>query len=55
LKKNQLKGAEVAKKKEQEEKPVREIPQAPSHLFFQANTSLVPPYNVLIDTNFLSQ
>jgi U3 small nucleolar RNA-associated protein 24 len=47
-------GSEVAKKKEAEAKPVREIPQVPSHLFFQANTSLVPPYSVLVDTNFLS-
>ncbi|TAQ84536.1 hypothetical protein B7494_g7141 [Chlorociboria aeruginascens] len=33
---------------------VREIPQVSSSLFFQYNTALVPPYNVLIDTNFLS-
>jgi len=29
-------------------------PQVSSALFFQYNTALVPPYNVLIDTNFLS-
>jgi U3 small nucleolar RNA-associated protein 24 len=29
-------------------------PQVPSSLFFQANTALVPPYSVLVDTNFLS-
>ncbi|KAI9714526.1 MAG: hypothetical protein M1820_000487 [Bogoriella megaspora] len=29
-------------------------PQQPSALFFQHNTSLVPPYSVLVDTNFLS-
>lgn len=33
---------------------VREIPNAPSHLFFQYNTSLTPPYQVLLDTNFFS-
>lgn len=33
---------------------VREIPQAPSSMFFQHNTALVPPYQVLVDTNFLS-
>ncbi|KAH7318577.1 Fcf1-domain-containing protein [Stachybotrys elegans] len=33
---------------------IREIPQMPSSMFFQYNTSLVPPYNVLVDTNFLS-
>jgi U3 small nucleolar RNA-associated protein 24 len=33
---------------------VREVPQLPSSLFFQHNEALVPPYNVLVDTNFLS-
>lgn len=33
---------------------VREVPQMPSNMFFQHNTALVPPYNVLVDTNFLS-
>ncbi|KAI0472020.1 Fcf1-domain-containing protein [Xylariaceae sp. FL0804] len=33
---------------------VREIPQMPSSLFFQHNEALVPPYSVLVDTNFLS-
>ncbi|KAF2112454.1 rRNA-processing protein-like protein FCF1 [Lophiotrema nucula] len=54
LKKNQLKGSEEAVKKAKEDEPVREIPQAPSSMFFQANQALVPPYSVLVDTNFLS-
>ncbi|KAF2265608.1 rRNA-processing protein-like protein FCF1 [Lojkania enalia] len=54
LKKNQLKGETEAQKKKKEDEPVREIPQVPSSMFFQANTALVPPYSVLIDTNFLS-
>lgn len=29
-------------------------PQVSSSLFFQYNTALVPPYTVLVDTNFLS-
>lgn len=33
---------------------VRDVPQAPSSMFFQHNTALVPPYQVLVDTNFLS-
>jgi U3 small nucleolar RNA-associated protein 24 len=33
---------------------VREVAQMPSNMFFQHNTALVPPYNVLVDTNFLS-
>ncbi|XXH00274.1 ATP-binding cassette transporter yor1 [Hypoxylon texense] len=32
----------------------REVPQLPSQLFFQHNEALVPPYGVLVDTNFLS-
>lgn len=27
---------------------VREVPQMPSSMFFQANSALVPPYNVLV-------
>ncbi|EON64944.1 rRNA-processing protein FCF1 [Coniosporium apollinis CBS 100218] len=52
LKKNQLKGEVEAKKKGDD--VVREIPQVSSSLFFQYNTALVPPYSVLVDTNFLS-
>ncbi|KAI9729049.1 MAG: hypothetical protein M1828_000134 [Chrysothrix sp. TS-e1954] len=33
---------------------IREIPNQPTHLFFSHNTSLTPPYQILIDTNFLS-
>jgi U3 small nucleolar RNA-associated protein 24 len=29
------------------------IPQAPSGMFFQANTNLAPPYSVIVDTNFI--
>lgn len=29
-------------------------PQAPSSMFFQHNTALQPPYQILVDTNFLS-
>ncbi|PMD15747.1 rRNA-processing protein FCF1 [Hyaloscypha hepaticicola] len=54
LKKNQAKGEIESKKKEKGAEIVREVPQVSSALFFQYNTALVPPYNVLIDTNFLS-
>lgn len=48
------KNAELeAEKKKQE--AVREIPQMPSSMFFEHNTALVPPYQVLVDTNFLSR
>ncbi|KAH9910034.1 Fcf1-domain-containing protein [Xylariomycetidae sp. FL2044] len=33
---------------------IREVPQMPSQMFFQANEALKPPYSVLVDTNFLS-
>ena len=29
-------------------------PRVSTALFFQYNTALVPPYNILVDTNFLS-
>lgn len=45
---------ELAKKKAKKDDVVREIPQMSSALFFQHNTALVPPYSVLVDTNFLS-
>ncbi|GBF59602.1 rRNA-processing protein [Trichophyton mentagrophytes] len=51
LKQNQAKAEE---KKAKPDNVVREIPQAPSALFFQFNTSLAPPYSILVDTNFLS-
>ncbi|KAF1974090.1 rRNA-processing protein-like protein FCF1 [Bimuria novae-zelandiae CBS 107.79] len=54
LKKNQLAGEIEAKKKAEAEQAKREIPQAPSSMFFMANEALGPPYRVLIDTNFLS-
>ncbi|KAL0254749.1 rRNA-processing protein fcf1 [Diplodia seriata] len=55
LKKNQLAAdAEQAKQKTKPDEVVREVPQVSSSLFFNYNTSLVPPYQVLVDTNFLS-
>jgi len=54
LKKNQDKGEEEAKKKAASKGVVRAIPQVSSALFFQSNTALVPPYSVLVDTNFLN-
>lgn len=53
LKKNQDKG-EIEAKKKKDDDVIREVPQMSSALFFQYNTALVPPYNVLVDTNFLS-
>ncbi|KAF2764815.1 Fcf1-domain-containing protein [Teratosphaeria nubilosa] len=49
--------ANEQKRKEKTEKGgelIREVPQMPSNLFFHHNTALQPPYQILIDTNFLS-
>lgn len=55
LKKNQMvDGGDAGKKKPKSDDVVREIPQAPSSMFFQHNTALQPPYSILVDTNFLS-
>lgn len=45
---------DINEKKKATETIVREVPQVSSSLFFQYNTALVPPYSVLIDSNFLS-
>ncbi|KAK2606186.1 rRNA-processing protein fcf1 [Conoideocrella luteorostrata] len=57
LKVNQQKAEAEAQRKEKKTisgELIREAPQMPSNMFFQHNTALVPPYNVLVDTNFLS-
>lgn len=49
------KNADASTEGQKKEAPVvRQIPQVSSALFFQYNTALVPPYSVLVDTNFLS-
>jgi len=52
LKENQLK--QKQKEEEEKEKAVRKVPQVASSLFLQHNTALVPPYRVLVDTNFIN-
>ncbi|EGP86282.1 unnamed protein product [Zymoseptoria tritici ST99CH_1A5] len=55
VKKNIMKNeSDEKKKKEQGDNVVRDVPQVPSSMFFQHNTALQPPYQVLVDTNFLS-
>lgn len=51
LKENKEKASLVQKKKEAAAAPeiVRAVPQAPSSMFFSYNSSLVPPYNVLVE------
>ena len=48
---------EKAKKDEEKKKKalaVRHVDQTPSTMFFQYNTSLGPPFHVLVDTNFIN-
>ncbi|EKM81111.1 hypothetical protein AGABI1DRAFT_112811 [Agaricus bisporus var. burnettii JB137-S8] len=52
LKENKAKQAK--KEEEVKEKQVRRVTQVASSLFFAHNTALVPPYRVLIDTNFIN-
>ncbi|KAL7277838.1 LOW QUALITY PROTEIN: hypothetical protein ACG7TL_008783 [Trametes sanguinea] len=52
LKENQLK--QKKKEEAEKEKAVKRAPQVASSLFLQHNTALVPPYRVLIDTNFIN-
>ncbi|KAG9302264.1 hypothetical protein G9A89_008755 [Geosiphon pyriformis] len=42
------------KKEEKEKNTVRQVPQVASSLFFRHNKALGPPYQILIDTNFIN-
>ncbi|BGP16463.1 hypothetical protein JCM10213_003903 [Rhodosporidiobolus nylandii] len=52
LKSNQEKAAKKAEEKK--EKEVNRIDAMPTSLFFSHNEALVPPYRVIIDTNFIN-
>ncbi|KAH9976195.1 Fcf1-domain-containing protein [Lactifluus volemus] len=52
LKENQLK--QKKKEEAEKEKAVRRVAPVASSLFLNHNTALVPPYRVLIDTNFIN-
>jgi U3 small nucleolar RNA-associated protein 24 len=55
IRKNQDKIVNEAKIKEKNKhKAENQIEQVPTAMFFQYNTQLGPPYNVLIDTNFIN-
>lgn len=54
IKENQQKQVVKAKKREEEEKQVHHVDQVASSLFFRYNTSLGPPYHVIVDTNFIN-
>ncbi|PWY65764.1 Fcf1-domain-containing protein [Aspergillus eucalypticola CBS 122712] len=49
-----LKKPEAKKETPKEDQLTRQVTQAPSNMFFAANTALGPPYHVLVDTNFVS-
>ncbi|CAG8500480.1 19479_t:CDS:2 [Dentiscutata erythropus] len=42
------------KNEEKEKEAVRNVPQVASSLFFRHNTALGPPYQILVDTNFIN-
>ncbi|KAI9028523.1 Fcf1-domain-containing protein [Hyaloraphidium curvatum] len=42
------------KEKKEKEAAVRHVPQVASSMFFRYNSALGPPYQVLVDTNFLN-
>ena len=49
------KDARLQKKKPQQQEPqVRQLQQVASSLFFKHNEALVPPYQVIVDTNFIN-
>jgi U3 small nucleolar RNA-associated protein 24 len=54
LKKNQDKAAQQVKVAKDGPEPARHVPQLASSMWGAHNEALVPPYNVLVDTNFLS-
>ena len=52
---NQTKQVEkVKEEKKQKEQAKTQVEATPTALFFQYNTQLGPPYNVLLDTNFIN-
>ncbi|KAF2480567.1 rRNA-processing protein FCF1 [Neohortaea acidophila] len=54
LKKNIDKDSAEKQAKKKRDELIREVPQVPSGMFFKHNTALQPPYQILLDTNFLS-
>uniref|UniRef100_A0A060T7E1 ARAD1B23078p n=1 Tax=Blastobotrys adeninivorans TaxID=409370 RepID=A0A060T7E1_BLAAD len=46
--------ASKPKPKQKDEELVKEVPQVSSALFFQYNEAIKPPYQVLVDTNFIN-
>ncbi|KAM0791300.1 rRNA-processing protein fcf1 [Microbotryomycetes sp. NB124-2] len=52
LKANQDK--QQQKEKQEKDKETRQVDAMPSSMFFSHNEALVPPYRVLVDTNFIN-
>ncbi|PRT53673.1 rRNA-processing protein FCF1 [Wickerhamiella sorbophila] len=46
--------AQEALERKQKAEAVRSVPQVSSALFFQYNEAIKPPYQVLVDTNFIN-
>ena len=54
MKKKELEKIKKDKDKINQDIQIRELEQNPVHLFFSYNTQLGPPYQILIDTNFIN-
>eukprot|EP00622_Pseudochattonella_farcimen_P005339 FR740931.1.p1 GENE.FR740931.1~~FR740931.1.p1 ORF type:complete len:199 (+),score=39.27 FR740931.1:129-725(+) len=52
--KSNVKKAEKQKEKAEAKEAPRQIDETPSSMFFKYNEALGPPYNVLVDTNFMN-
>ncbi|KAF4321321.1 hypothetical protein BBO99_00001502 [Phytophthora kernoviae] len=44
----------VAEEKKRKEAEPKQIDQIPANMFFKYNSALGPPYNVIVDTNFIN-
>eukprot|EP00834_Sanchytrium_tribonematis_P002208 NODE_63_length_26141_cov_1.022656.p19 type:complete len:178 gc:universal NODE_63_length_26141_cov_1.022656:7742-8275(+) len=46
--------AAVPKKPAEKKEEVNHVPQIPTSMFLSYNSALVPPYSILVDTNFIN-
>lgn len=46
--------AVIKQEKRKGDAPIRELPKVCSGMFFQYNTNLAPPYQIIVDTNFIN-
>jgi len=49
-----MKKKPIVKRKPNDDEKIQRVDATPSSLFFRYNTALGPPYNIIIDTNFIN-